>query len=282
MSAGGGGGGASSAIPHNNIIAFGLIGGLVFIYAADFLVKAFGPNFAFLGGIGAICGIVWGAAAVRRVASYGLGTGVPSIGMLALGIGVIAITFGLAVGEGGIAGPIISIISAGIIGLVVGYLSNSVIKMNIPVMVQSMAEISIAGAITIIGMSVSMIGTFMFFNQTIDGILVPGVANGIMKTGFIALIYMAGGLAMLHPFNANLGPDEKLDRTLMCAAEKGAIAMVLSGIVATITPYATGTITILVGLAIWYITFSEYYRLVKRDAYKVVGTGMLPTKEELE
>jgi tetrahydromethanopterin S-methyltransferase subunit C len=41
--------------------------------------------------------VVWGAEAVRRVAKYGLGTGVPSIGQIAMGMGIIAAMFGLAI-----------------------------------------------------------------------------------------------------------------------------------------------------------------------------------------
>ncbi|TGC10958.1 tetrahydromethanopterin S-methyltransferase subunit MtrC [Methanolobus halotolerans] len=281
MSAGGGGGGAHEAIPQNKLIAFGVIGGLVGIYAAYFLVDIIGPSMSFLGALGAICSIVWGASAVRRVANYGLGTGVPSIGMLALGIGVIATTFGLAVG--GIAGPLVALVFASLIGLVVGMLGNKVLNMGIPIMVQSTTEIAAAGALTIVGLSTSMIGTFMFFDEIVNGVVVAqGVASGVMTTGYIAVIFIAGGLAILHPYNANLGPDEKQDRTLACAFEKGAIAMILAGIVATITPFASGSITILIGIAIWYVSFSGYYKRVKRDAFMVTGSGLLPSKEELE
>ncbi|WP_407354775.1 tetrahydromethanopterin S-methyltransferase subunit MtrC [Methanolobus sp. WCC5] len=281
MSAGGGSGGAHGTIPQSNIIAFGVLGGLIGIYGAYFLVDMVSPYMSFLGALGAICGIVWGASAVRRVANYGLGTGVPSIGMLALGIGIIATTFGLAVG--GIAGPVVALVFASLIGLVVGVLANKVLNMGIPIMVQSMIEIAGAGAITIVGLSTSMIGTFMFFDEVVNGIIVAqGVASGVMTTGYIAVIFIAGGLAILHPYNANLGPDEKQDRTLACAFEKGAVAMIIAGIVATITPFASGALTILIGLAIWYISFSEYYKRVKRDAFMISGAGLLPSKEELE
>ncbi|KXS44687.1 tetrahydromethanopterin S-methyltransferase subunit C [Methanolobus zinderi] len=271
MSAGGAGGEAHGGIPQNNIIAFGAVGGLVLIYAAYFLDSMIpGGYMSFLGGLGAICGIVWGAAAVRRVASYGLGTGVPSIGMLALGTGVVAATFGLAVG--GIAGPVVAVIAAAVIGLIIGVLANKVLNMGIPIMEQSMTEIATAGTITIIGLSTAMVGTFMF----------DEVLTGVIATGYIAVIFIAGGLGILHPFNANLGPDEKQDRTLATAFEKGAIAMVVAGVVASVNDGASATLTILVGLIIWYVAFSEFYKRVKRDAFKVTGSGLLPSKEELE
>ncbi len=270
MSAGGSGGEASGGIEQNKIIAFGALGGLIAIYAAYFLVDMAGPTFAFIGALGAICAIIWGCAAVRRVANYGLGTGVPSIGMLALGMGVVASMFGLAVG--GIAGPVLAFVTAAIIGFVIGVLANKVLGMGIPIMEQSMTEIAGAGALTIIGLSTAMTGTFMF----------EGVMENVISTGYIALIFIAGGISILHPFNANLGPDETQDRTLTTGFEKGSIAMILAGIVSTVSAGAAAVPTILIGLALWYIGFTRYVKLVKRDAYKVIGTGLLPTEEELE
>jgi len=268
MSVGGSEGGAAEAIPQNKIIAFGAVAGLLGVYMTHYLVAYVSTAFSFIGGLAAICAIVWGGAAVRRVASYGLGTGVPSIGMLALGMGVVASMFGLAVG--GIYGPIIALLTAAIIGLVIGALANRVIGMGIPIMEQSMTEIASAGCLAILGLSAAMTGTFMF----------DAVLNYVVATGYIAVIFIAAGLAILHPFNANLGPDEKQDRTLTTGVEKGAIAMIVAGIVATATDGAASAPTILIGLFIWYMAFEHYRKLVKRDAYEVIGIGLLPTEEE--
>jgi tetrahydromethanopterin S-methyltransferase subunit C len=270
MSAGGAGGEAHGGIPPNSIIAFGAVGGLVGIYAAYFLVSMMGPAFSFLGALGAICALVWGADAVRRVCSYGLGTGVPSIGMIALGMGIIAAMFGLSVG--GIAGPLLSFIAAAILGAVIGTLANKVLGMGIPIMVQSMVEIAGAGTLAIIGLSTSVAGTFM----------IADVLEYVVMPGYIAVIFIAGALAILHPFNANLGPDEKQDRTLSVGFEKGAIAMILVGIVSWTVSGSAAVVTIMIGIFIWYTAFTKYFGFVKRDAYKVVGTGLLPSEEELE
>ncbi|MBC7084831.1 MAG: tetrahydromethanopterin S-methyltransferase subunit C [Methanomethylovorans sp.] len=272
----GGSGEAHAAIPQSKLIAFGIIGGLVGIYGAHFLGNIAGGVFSFMGALGAICAAIWGAGAVRRVASYGLGTGVPSIGMLALGMGVVAAMFGLAIGKGfeiAIIGPVIALVVASIIGLLIGIFANKVLKMNIPVMEQSMTEIAAAGTILIIGLSVAMTGSLMF----------NVVLEEVITTGYIAVIFIAGGMALLHPFNANLGADEKQDRTLYTALEKGSIAMILSGIVALSTQGASvGVVTILIGIFLWYFGFTGFYARVKRDAFKVVGTGLLPSEEELE
>lgn len=249
------------------MIGLGVVGGLAGIYLGALI----NPMFSFFGGIGAICAAIWGADAVRRVASYGLGTGVPSIGLLALGVGVVAALFGLSVG--GFAGPIVAFIVACIIGLVIGVLANRVIGMAIPVMEQTMVEISGSGALMIVGLSVAMTGSFEFMP----------VVTGVVTTGFMAVIYIAGGMAMLHPFNANLGPDESQDRTLVCALEKGAIAMVIAGIASAVgVGLGPAFVTVFLGIIIWYFGFSKYYELIKRDAYQVVGTGLLPSAEELQ
>lgn len=269
MSAGGPGGEASGGIAPGKMIAFGVFGGLIGIYGAHFL-SIINPAFSFIGALGAICATVWGADAVRRVCSYGLGTGVPSIGMIALGMGVVASMFGLAVG--GIAGPIVALIAASIIGLVIGVLANKVLGMNIPIMEKSMVEIGGAGALTIVGLSTTMAGTFMF-----DEVLALVVAPG-----YIAVIFIAGGMGILHPFNACLGPDEEQDRTLAVGFEKGAIAMIIAGVVSMVISTAAAIPAIMIGAFIWYISFAKFYELTKRDAYKVLGTGLLPTEEELQ
>ncbi|HQQ36525.1 MAG TPA: tetrahydromethanopterin S-methyltransferase subunit C, partial [Methanothrix sp.] len=101
--------------------------------------------------------------------------------------------------------------------------------------------------------------------------------NDVLMTGYIAIIFIAGGLAILHPFNACLGPDEKQDRTLVNAIMVGGLAMVATGIAALMTQgLAAGLLQLIIGFALWYYFFKMYYKLVKRDAAAVVGTGLLP------
>jgi len=267
MSVGGSGGGAKGGYPPQTIMALGIVGGLVGIYLGHFMP----PAYSFFGGIGAICATVWGADAVRRVASYGLGTGVPSIGMLSLGMGILAALFGLSIG--GIAGPIVAVIVAAIIGGVIGALANKVIGMGIPIMEQAMVEISCAGTLVIIGLSVGIAGSFDF----------ASVVDYVVANGYIALIFIIGGIGILHPFNACLGPDEKQDRTLTLAVEKGAIALIITGFASSLHEgLMTAGINMLVGIVIWYVAFNRYYAFIKRDADAVVGTGLLPSAEELQ
>ncbi len=274
------GGPASGGLPPNTIIAIGVIGGLAGIYLT-MLNQTFDTKiFSVMGAIGSIFAVVWGADAVRRVCSYGLGTGVPSIGMVALGMGVVAAIFGLIIPETGILpipailGPVISFIVAALIGLVIGVLSNKILNMNIPIMEKSMIEIAGAGSLVMMGLSASIAGSFAF-----NDAILPGVVS----TGYIAIVFIGGAMTILHPFNANLGPDESQYRTLYVAVEKAALIMVIAGFASlTVIDAVSAAVTMLVGLLIFLVYFNKFMKSVHREAYKVVGTGLLPSAEELE
>lgn len=271
MSVGGSAGGAPSAYEPKKLRMYGLVGSVVGIYLGAILNSTLDTNlFSFIGAVAAIFAVVMGANSVRRVCAYGIGTGVPSIGMLALGMGIIAVMFGLSVAEAlgfGYLGPIITMIYAGVFGYVIGVIANKVIKFNIPVMEEGNADLSMAGALAILGWSFAVSGTLGYAD----------ILNDVLMTGYIAIIFIAGGLAILHPFNANLGPDEKQDRTLVNAIMVGGLAMVATGIAAIATQgLAAGLLQLVIGFAIWFYFFKMFYRLVKRDASAVVGTGLLP------
>ena len=271
MSVGGSAGGVPSAYDPKKLRMYGLVGSVVGIYLGAILNSALNTEvFSFIGAVAAIFAVVMGANAVRRICAYGIGTGVPSIGMLALGMGIIAVMFGLSVAETlnfPLLGPIITLIYAGVFGYVIGVIANKVIKFNIPVMEEGNADLSMAGALAILGWSFAVSGTLGYAD----------IVNDVLMTGYIAIIFIAGGLAILHPFNANLGPDEKQDRTLVNAIMVGGLAMTATGIGALLTQgLGAGLLQIIIGFAIWYYFFKMYYKLVKRDASAVVGTGLLP------
>jgi tetrahydromethanopterin S-methyltransferase subunit C len=271
MSVGGSAGGAPSAYDPKKLRMYGLVGSVVGIYLGAILNSALDTNvFSFIGAVAAIFAVVMGANAVRRVCAYGIGTGVPSIGMLALGMGIIAVMFGLSVAEAlgfGLLGPIITMVYAGVFGYVIGVIANKVIKFNIPVMEEGNADLSMAGALAILGWSFAISGSLGYAD----------ILNDVLMTGYIAIIFIAGGLAILHPFNANLGPDEQQDRTLVNAIMVGGLAMVATGIAAIATQgTAAGLLQLVIGFALWFYFFKMFYKLVKRDAAAVVGTGLLP------
>ncbi len=250
-------------IPPNQLMLFGIIGGLVGIYVS--------PYFPTAGALGAICAVIWGAEAVRRVAKYGLGTGVPSIGQIAMGMGIVAAMFGLAVVKSvPLAGPVLALVTASIIGFIIGWFAQHVIKMKIPVMIRCMTEIAAAGALIIIGYSAAVAGNYDFVKS-----LIPKVFdNGVMLA-----VFWVGAMALLHPFNACLGPDEKQKRLLYLAGSTGAITMAIIGIAALMTLGAAGIVTLLLGIVLWLIFYKKFWDEVYNDAAAVVGTGLIPKTE---
>lgn len=145
MSAGGSGAPAEGAVDANMMLAIGIIGGLVGIYLSG-INPIIGPVISCLG---AVCAILWGVVAIRSVASYGLGTGVPSIGYMSLGIGVIGALAGVGIistfnlGGLAIAGPVLSLVFAMVIGLLVAIVAKKIVGMKIPVMERCTAEIEV-------------------------------------------------------------------------------------------------------------------------------------------
>jgi tetrahydromethanopterin S-methyltransferase subunit C len=255
-------------ISPNNLALFGIIGGLIGIYLS--------PYFPTAGALGALCAVIWGADAVRRVCKYGLGTGVPSIGQIAMGMGIIASMFGLAIVHTiPLAGPILALLTASIIGLIIGWFAQNVIKMKIPVMIRCMTEIAAAGSLIIVGFSAAVAGSFEF----------KILLDYVFENGVMLVVFWVGAVAILHPFNACLGPDEKQKRLLYLAGSTGSITMAIVGIAAAL-PLKTSTdinmsgiITLLLGVILWFIFYKKFWDEVYKDAAAVVGTGLIPKTE---
>lgn len=265
----------------NQLLLIGIIGGLLGIYLTYLLPFAgdkIGGNPAIIlatiaptfGALGSICAVLWGADAVRRVAKYGLGTGVPSIGQIAMGMGIIAAMFGLAIVKTIVlAGPIVALVTASILGFIVGLFAQHVIKMKIPVMIRCMTEIAASGTIIIIGFSAAVAGNFEFAN----------IVTLVFDNGVILAVFWVGAVAMLHPFNACLGPDEKQKRLLYLAGSTGAITMAIIGIAAIMTLGTSGILTLFIGIILWIVFYKKFWDEVYHDASSVVGTGLIPKTE---
>ena len=260
----------AGGIPHNQILIYGLVGSLVLIYLTYLNTITGTQYFAFFGGLAAVAALLWGTDTIKHLCSYGLGTGVPSAGMIALGSGVVAALFGATTG---IFAPITTIIIAAIIGAVAGILANNVVRMDIPVMVVSLIELAIVGAMTVLGLAAMACGTFEFLGMitgttVILGFAVETYSASVIGGSIIAVIFMLGAIAIQHSFNACLGPGEQQDRTLTLAAECGFLSMIT---VAIISFAFIGMYAALVALAVsiigWFYTYRKYIALSKRDAY---------------
>jgi len=158
--------GALKAMDPKKLRIYGIVGGLVGIYLAVILNSVTNSDiFLLIGALGAMIAAVTGANGVRRVCAYGIGTGVPSIGMLSLGMGVVGAMFGLSIAEQlgiGMLGVIIALVYAMIFGYVVGAIANKVMGFNIPIMEEGLTDLSGAGAMAIIGWSYAISGSLAY------------------------------------------------------------------------------------------------------------------------
>lgn len=260
----------AGGIPHNQILIYGLVGSLVLIYLTYLNTITNTQYFAFFGGLAAVAALVWGTDTIKHLCSYGLGTGVPSAGMIALGSGVVGALFGATTG---ILAPIVAIIVAAIIGAVAGVLANNVVRMDIPVMIISLTELAIVGAMTVLGLAAMTCGTFEFLGMITGTVVILGFAvqtyeASLIGGSIIAVIFMLGAIAIQHSFNACLGPGEQQDRTLMLAAECGFLSMITVAIISfAFIGFLPALVALLVSVIGWFYTYTRYIALAKRDAY---------------
>lgn len=272
-----GGGPAGSAISGEKLMALGIIGGLVGILLVG-INPIIGP---ILASLGAVCAIVWGADAIRRVASYGLGTGVPSIGYMSLSIGIIGAVTGLAIAmlpvfKGlSFIGPILVLVFAMLLGLIVALIAKKIVKMKIPILERCTTEIAGAAALSVLGFSAAVAGTY-----SLDVILLT-----VFSTGFIALFFIMNTMAIQHPFNACLGPNENQVRTLKLAASTGFLAMAITGILTIMNSFSLFGIPVWLGITAvgaigWVITFNMYVKASYNEAASVKWSGLWPKQEE--
>lgn len=265
-----GGGEAAVAIPPSRTIALGVVGGLIGIYATP-INPVLGP---LLASLGAVCAIVWGADAIRRVASYGLGTGVPSIGYMSLAIGIVGMLAGLAGGlmlgtSYTILAPLVGFAIAMILGGVVALIGKKVVGMKIPILVQCTIELSGAAALSVLGFSAAIAGSYSM----------PAILTSVISTGIIGLLFIMNTMAIQHPFNACLGPNEDQRRTLKLAASTAFISMAIVGLLGIGFSKAWWVIAIIGALG-WFISIRAFIQASLESAPSVKWTGLWPKEEE--
>ncbi|HUK39061.1 MAG TPA: tetrahydromethanopterin S-methyltransferase subunit C [Methanomicrobiales archaeon] len=259
------------ATPHNTIMWTGLIAALVCIYLGAGLNLAFNAfTFSFFGGLAAVAAIWWGSNTIKTLCSYGIGTGVPSVGMISLGSGVIAML--IATRFSWYLAPIVLVIVALIIGAIIGYIANDVIMMKIPVMRRSMTEVAIIGGLMLMGFAqmatsgyslVKLVST----QTSLLGLPVAGYAGSFIGASIIAVAFILGAIAVQHPFNATLGPSWQQDRMLMLALECGFLSMIPVAFMSiAYLSLPAVIVSIVVSVAGWFYTFNQYVCLSKRDA----------------
>jgi len=269
-------------IPHQKIMIGGLVGTLVCLYLTYLNVLTNTEMFAFFGGLAMIIALIWGSHTIKVLCSYGIGTGVPSAGMIAFGSGVIAM---LLATKFGMAAPIVATILAAFIGFILGYISNNILNMKIPAMVQALTEMAVVGALSLMGFAALITGGFTFDALTqgtvsILGLTIGSTQNSFIGGALIAVAFLLGAIAIQHPFNATLGPGWKQDRMLMLTAECGFLSMIVAAIM-SFAFISTGSamISLLVAILGWAYTYNQYICLSKRDAAAWLDSKPIPDME---
>jgi tetrahydromethanopterin S-methyltransferase subunit C len=260
----------------------GIIASLVCLYLSYLNVVTGTLMFSFFGGLAVVAALIWGSHSIKILCSYGIGTGVPSAGMIAFGSGVIAM---LLATKFGIAAPIVALVLAAVIGLILGYLSNEVLNMKIPAMIQSLTELAVVGAFTLMGFAVLISGGFTFATLTTGTITILGLSLPSYQASFIggcaiAVAFMLGAIAIQHPFNACLGPGWTQDRMLMLTAECGFMSMFVAAVMSfALIPAGSALISVIIALVGWVYTYSQYFELSKRDAAAWLDAKPIPDLE---
>jgi tetrahydromethanopterin S-methyltransferase subunit C len=274
-------------IPHNTILAAGLVSTLVCLYLTYLNVILSTPTnsvtlFSFFGGLAVVAALIWGSHTIKVLCSYGIGTGVPSAGMIAFGSGVIAM---LLATRFGMLAPVVALVLAAVIGFVLGYVSNNILNMKIPAMVQALTEMAIVGALTLMGFAALITGGFTFKGLTTGsismmGLTLPSYQQSFLGGCLIAVAFLLGAIAIQHPFNACLGPGWKQDRMLMLTAECGFLSMIVAAIMSfALINTLSALIALIVAIIGWIYTYSQYMEMSKRDAASWLDSKPIPDVE---
>jgi len=269
-------------VPHDKIMVLGLVSSLVCIYLTYLNVITQTEMFSFFGGIAAVAALIWGSNTIKVLCSYGIGTGVPSAGMIAFGSGVIAM---LLATNFGILAPIVALILAAVIGAILGYVSNDILNMKIPAMLRSLTEMAVIGALSLMGLAALMTGGFTFNALTTGTMSIFGIALTTYQMTFIggaaiAVAFMLGAIAIQHPFNACLGPGWTQDRMLTLTAECGFLSMIACAVISfALISAGSAIISLLVALIGWVFTYHQYFVLSKRDAAAWLDAKPIPEME---
>ena len=253
----------------------------IFALIIGILVAIFPGLPAFIKAIGMMIVLLWGADSVRKTARYGLGTGVPSIGVLAMGLGIVGGITGIAVASfsfgtlevGGIEiafGVLAGVALLALLGFVSGNLANGdkFINMKIPGLERGMTELGIAGTLAVLIETSIISGTYAITN----------VLPNVMNNGVIAVIFIISAFAMLQPLNTCLGADERRGRTLLMPIEIGGIASIILGLVTLLTLSAVqGVPLIVLGAVVWVVFYRAYMKACLDESYATPGTGLIKT-----
>jgi len=192
---------------------------------------------------------------------------------MSLSVGVISALTGLSLAtilKMTIAGPIVGFIVAVIIGAIIAIVATKIVGMKIPIMLQCTIEIAGAACLSILAFSVAIAGSFEMM----------AIYESVVASGFIAVLFILCTMAIQHPFNACLGPNEDQVRTLKCAASTAFLSMTIVGLLSSITGGLGWFIVTVVGLIGWVISFRAFVQASCNDAASTRWAGLWPKVDE--
>ena len=143
--------------------------------------------------------------------------------------------------------------------------------------------------------SISCMLAFTLSATIVSGVIsLDGFLSDVLLTGFSSVSFIGCAFVTFHAYNANLGADESVDRTRALAFADGGALTLLAGCLSLLLSFAAAepfahpsallgpSVAIPVGLVVLSAAFGLYLSFVRRDAYAVIDTGLLPTEEELQ
>ena len=87
-------------------------------------------------------------------------------------------------------------------------------------------------------------------------------------------------MAIQHPFNACLGPNEDQVRTLKCACSTAFLSLTIVGLLSATTGGLGWFIVLIIGLIGWIISFRAFVLASCNDAASTKWSGLWPKVEQ--
>jgi tetrahydromethanopterin S-methyltransferase subunit C len=192
---------------------------------------------------------------------------------MSLSVGVVSALAGLSLAtilKMSILGPIAGFVIAVIIGAVIAIVATKIVGMKIPIMLQCTIEIAGAATLSILGFAVAIAGSYDM----------TAIFENVVATGFIAVLFIMCTMAIQHPFNACLGPNEDQLRTLKCAASTAFLSMTIVGLLSVTTGGLGWFLVFIVGLIGWVVSFRAFVLASINDAASTRWAGLWPKVEQ--
>ena len=104
--------------------------------------------------------------------------------------------------------------------------------------------------------------------------------ENVVATGFIAVLFIMCTMAIQHPFNACLGPNEDQVRTLKCACSTAFLSMTIVGLLSAATGGIGWFVVLVIGLIGWIVSFRAFVTASINDAASTKWAGLWPKVEQ--